>query len=191
VRNFKRSKRGQATAIGAVLFLALAILMIAFAQEVYFTQSNMNQLDVERIQENIVINSAYTDSLNHLVVNMTNRGASTANIVRLWIVNQTDNQHYTIAISNLYLEPGASSSYVTSERLTQRQDYSIRIVTERGNIASYNIVPQIRARIDIYAPATNLIGNNATVLLTITNNDTSGNNMYNVIPVCYCWKDLL
>lgn len=180
--NVKRSCRGQASAIGAVLFLALLVLVIAFVQEAYMVQINMNQVDAEKIHENIVITSAYIDSEAHLVINVANRGSVTANLIRLWIINQTDNQYAEIPLSGLHLEPGASLSHVTIQTLNSGQDYAIRIVTERGNIASYNLVPAVHARVSIIAPSSNIIGNNVTIILCITNNDTSGNNIYNLVP---------
>ena len=185
-RQVKRSRRGQASAIGAVLFLALLVLMVAFVQEVYLTQVNMNQVDTERIQENITITSAYINSDGHLVFNVANRGSNTANLARLWIINQTDNQHFHFPFSNYYVEPGATISNVTSVVLTLGQNYAIRVVTERGNIASYNLVPSLRARIQIISPSYNaslLMGSNVTVTLCITNNDTSDSNIYNLQPV--------
>ena len=181
--NIKRSRRGQATAIGAVLFLALMVLMVAFVQEAYMVQVNMNQVDTERIHENITITSAYLNSDGHLVFNVANRGSNTANLARLWIINQTDNQHLDIPLSNYYVEPGATISDVTSQVLTLGQNYAIRVVTERGNIASYNLVSNVWARVSVYAPSsTAKIGEIVTVYLGITNNDTSGNNIYNLVP---------
>ncbi len=182
MRNVSRCKRGQASAIGAVLFLALAVLMVAFSQEVFQTQTTMNEVDVERFQEKVVITSAYIASDGKLVLNMTNQGSVTANLVRLWVVDLTDNQFFSFNFVNLYIQPGARVSNVSSINFELGKRYSIRVATERGNIASYNLVPAVHARINIQASSTNLIGNNVTVVLSITNNDTSGNSIYNLVP---------
>ncbi len=181
-RSVSRCRQGQATAIGAVLFLALAVLMVAFMQETYQLQSNMNQLDVDRFQEKVVITSAYLDATGHLVLNVTNQGSVTTNLVRLWLINQTDNEYNFTTFASNYIEPGAAFSHVTNYTVTSGKSYSIRVVTEHGNIASYNIVPAIQARISIHAPSSNLLGKNTTIILYITNNDTSGNNIYNLEP---------
>jgi hypothetical protein len=178
----KRSNRGAATILGAVLILALFVMMFAFVQEVYFTQVKMNQVDTDKIQENILITSAYINTDGQIVLNIVNRGSVTANLVRLWVINQTDNTYWDFPFSEFYIHPGASATNITNAVFTSGQDYSIRLVTERGNIASYNLVPAVQARIDIIAPSTSIIGNNVTVVLSITNNDTSGNNIYNLEP---------
>jgi len=156
--------------------------MFAFIQEVYLTQVKMNQVDTDKIQENILITSAYIDSNGHLVLTIANRGSVTANLVRLWVINQTDNTYWEFPFSQQYLHSGATITNTTNAVFTSGQDYSVRVVTERGNIASYNLVPEVNARISIMAPSTNIIGNNATIILSITNNDTSGNNIYNLVP---------
>jgi len=182
LRRFRQSKRGQATAIGAVLFLSLIVLMAAFLTEVYQIQERMRRLDTERSQEHVVITAAYLNSDNHLVLNITNQGSVTARLMRLWIINQTNNEHLSVNFSSLYITPGMSISNVTSLPLTSGKNYAVRVVTERGNVASYNIVASIKARISIMATSTNYIGNNVTVILCVTNNDTSGNNIYNLTP---------
>ena len=158
-------------------------------QEVFQTQLNMNQLDSDRIHENALITSAYIGSAGQLFLTVTNQGSVTASIARLWIINQTDNTHlnYTIPDPKVelpipYIEPGAAISIVANASLKSGQNYAVRIVTGRGNIASYNLVPQVKARVSIYAPSSPQIGQNVTVYLGITNNDTSGNNIYNLVP---------
>lgn len=152
-------------------------------QEVYQTQSTMNQVDVERFQEKVEITSAYLDSTGQLVLNITNQGSVTANLLRLWVINQTDNEFFSYDFSNLYVLPGASVSNISNVGFASGKNYAIRVTTERGNIASYNLVPAVQARIGIMASSSNLIGNNVTVILCITNNDTSGNNIYNLEPL--------
>ena len=192
-RRVKRSRRGASTAIGALLFLILAFLMIAFMMEVFQLQSNMNQLDLDRIHENVLVTSAYLNSSNNLILNITNRGQSTVNIQHLWVRNNTDNTHYLWSNSStdnpkfnfpmLNIDPGSSANYTTTQNFTLGQDYSIQVNTARGNSASYHIVPSLRADISIISPSVNaslFMGSNATVILRITNNDTSGNSIYNL-----------
>lgn len=180
---FRRSRRGQATAIGAVLFLSLIVLMAAFLTEVYQIQDRMQRLDNERLQEHVVITAAYLNSEEQLVLNVTNQGSVTAKLVRLWVINQTNNEHFSFNFSNLYIAPGMSVSNVTDVMLMSGKDYAVRVVTERGNVASYNIVASVKARLSIIASSTNYIGNNVTVVFCVTNNDTSGNNLYDLEPI--------
>jgi len=59
MQRLKRSERGQATAIGAVLFFIIVILLTNFLYEVYNTQAAMNQFDGERVQEKIEISNSF------------------------------------------------------------------------------------------------------------------------------------
>ena len=178
-----------------MLFLILAFLMIAFMQEVFQTQSNMNQLDSDRVHENVLVTSAYLNSNNNLILNITNRGQSTVNIQHLWVRDNTDNTHYLWSNSStdnpnytfpmLNIDPGSSADYTTTQSFTLGHDYSIQVNTARGNSASYHIVPSLQARIQIISPSYNAslaLGTNVTVTLCITNNDTSGNSLYNLQP---------
>jgi len=157
-------------------------MIVGFMQQVYQTGSNMSQLDNNKSQEKILIKSAYLNSVGKLVLNVTNQGGVTSQLTRLWIINQTNNQDVLIPFSNLYVKPGASASNVTKVALTSGKNYLIQVTTALGNIASYNLVPAVRARVSIIADSTPIIGNNVTVTLAITNNDTSGNNIYNLVP---------
>ncbi|MGF3522341.1 MAG: hypothetical protein ACQXXJ_04500 [Candidatus Bathyarchaeia archaeon] len=172
------------------MFLSLIVLMAAFLTEVYQIQQRMQLLDTERFQEHVVITAAYLNPEGRLVVNVTHQGSVTAKLVRLWVINQTANEHFYFNFSNLYITPGMSVSNVTALTLARGKDYAVRVVTERGNIASYNIAASYsggggasgKARLSIMASSTNYIGNNVTVVFCVTNNDTSGNNIYDLEP---------
>jgi hypothetical protein len=67
-------------------------------------------------------------------VTCTNRGSLTVHIVAVWIVNSTIHKRHEIS---WYLNSGETSSYIINERLTSNSQYTIKIVTERGNIAIF------------------------------------------------------
>jgi hypothetical protein len=67
-------------------------------------------------------------------VTCTNRGSLTVHIVAVWIVNSTMHKRHEIS---WYLNSGETSSYIINERLTSNSQYTIKIVTERGNIAVF------------------------------------------------------
>lgn len=184
-----RRSRGQATIIGMAFFLVL--LTLAFSTIFFFTTNlneynkavqAVNDADLSRMQENIRITSAYLNAQKKLVLNVTNQGTGLAHLTGLWIINQTNNQHYKYDFNNVYLAPGESVSNVTQVTLASGKNYAIRVVTERGNTVSYNLAPKVTARLNLSVPALLLQGNNFTVSLFVTNNDTSSNYIYNLVP---------
>lgn len=57
MRRLKRSRRGQATAIGSLFFFVIAVLLVNFLYEINMIQIEMNQFDAERAQERIEISA--------------------------------------------------------------------------------------------------------------------------------------
>jgi|GEM_PF-3029551 hypothetical protein len=184
-------RKGQATVLGIIFFL---VLLMASVSTIYYFTYKINEyhsavqaaseFDINRLHEKLVITSAYLNEEGKLVINMTNRGTVTVHPIRLWIINQTDNMHYSYNFTNppLYLEPGESLSNTTKVTLTFGKDYAIRVVTERGNIASYNLVPEVKMHLGIVAPGFVPTDEQINVVLIYTNNDTSANFVYNLQP---------
>ncbi|MEM3737458.1 MAG: hypothetical protein QXJ75_05185 [Candidatus Bathyarchaeia archaeon] len=185
-----RGRNGQATIIGMVFFLIL--LTVGFSV-VFLVINNLNEYnkavqevteaELSRVQEDVRITRAYLNAQKRLVLNMTNQGTGMAHLTKLWIINQTDNDHRSYDFNNLYLAPGESVGNITRVSLATGKNYAIRVVTERGNIVSCNLVPRVTARLHIHVSSLVLQGNNVTASLFITNNDTSNNYLYDLVPV--------
>ncbi|MFQ6076690.1 MAG: hypothetical protein ACE5Z5_11240 [Candidatus Bathyarchaeia archaeon] len=58
MRRLRGCRRGQATAVGAVFFFLIVVLLINFLYEVYNTQAAMNRFDAEKAQERYIISNA-------------------------------------------------------------------------------------------------------------------------------------
>jgi hypothetical protein len=184
----RKSLKGQATVLGTVFFLVLLVTSLGTIS--YFTYSLneyneamrlANEFDISKMNEGLEITSAYLNSNNNLIINMTNRGTETVHPTRLWIINSTDNTHSSYSFNSLYLEPGESASNVTQVTLTTGKEYEIRVVTERGNIASVNLAPNVQARINVLVQSPVFSETNVTIGVYITNNDSS-NYLYNLTP---------
>jgi len=178
IGKLRKSKKAVSTIIGTMLFIM--IFFSAFFTMLYVT-STTSQLEQQRVHENVVITSAYLDRNKQLALNVTNYGSVTSHLTRLWIINMTDNDHDNFEF-DYYLGPGEAISNVTSVKLTSGKTYAIRIATELGNIVSYNLASRLRARISLYAPSSVQVAYNTTVFMTVTNNDTSNNNIYDLVP---------
>lgn len=178
IGKLRKSKKAVSTVIGTIFFMI--IFFSSFLTMLYVT-STTSQLEQQRVHENVVITSAYLDRNKRLALNVTNYGSVTSHLTRLWIINATDNNHNNFEF-DYYLGPGEAISNITRVTLTSRKTYAIRIATELGNIVSYNLVPQLRARISLFANPTVQTATNMTIFMLVTNNDTSNNNIYNLVP---------
>jgi hypothetical protein len=70
------------------------------------------------------------------LLTVKNKCSSTIHIVSLWIINSTKHQHYDI---NAFINPAESSSLIFPEICLPKGNCTVKIVTERGNIATYSI----------------------------------------------------
>ena len=64
-----------------------------------------------------------------------NDGAFTLHLVSLWIINSTHHQRYNI---NVFVNSAATKNFVHYGVSIPPGNYTVRVVTERGNIAIYS-----------------------------------------------------
>jgi len=64
-----------------------------------------------------------------------NEGAMTTHLVSLWVINSTSHERYDI---NLFINPGETLSYLSTDILLPDGQYTVKVVTERGNVAVYS-----------------------------------------------------
>ena len=191
----RRNRRAVSTLIGIAFFILLYFVSMASFVGLYNNFLSYNQAvasstqaNAARSTERVDITAAYLSSSKNLVLNMTNKGSTTAHLVGLRIINQTANTHYFFNTThpttpfNFFMEPGSTLNYVSSVSLTSGNKYSIRVVTENGNSFSIGLVPAVQARLALVAPAGVLTSQKDTVALHITNNDTSNNYVFNLRP---------
>ena len=184
--------RGVGSIIGAV-FLAL-ILLSGFAfyaidqnvtQHYNNTVSSMNNNDRNRNQENIVIKQIAITSNSTLNVTAENDGPTQSQLIWLGIFNETatpENQTYQ-KLNNIFVGPGQTANIVSNVTVTTGNQYLIQLVTELGNTVDCNFYSAnfVNCALTLVtAPPTVYQGNNVTVLLTLTANDTSVDSIQNL-----------
>ncbi len=64
-----------------------------------------------------------------------NDGGLTVHLISLWINNSTNHQHYDI---NVFVNSAETGVYLHNDVSLPRGDYTVKVVTERGNIAVYS-----------------------------------------------------
>jgi len=187
-------KRGVGSIIGAT-FLVL-ILMSGFAfYEVILnatdhynsTVDTMSEADWNRGQERIVIKQIGVTGANQLNITAENDGSIQSHLIWLGIFNTTANpQNQTYQALNDYIKPGDTDSVVSSSTVTQGNKYLVQIVTELGNTVESSFYPASYtscALTLVTIPPTVYQGNNITVLLTVTPNDTLVNSMQSLTAI--------
>jgi hypothetical protein len=175
------------------VFLAL-ILLSGFAfyaidqnitQQYNATVSSMGANDQNRSKENIVINQITITSNYTLNVTATNDGPTQSQLIWLGIFNNTanptnpENQTYQ-KLNNVFVGPGQTVNIVSNVTVTSGNQYLIQLVTELGNTVDCNFYSANYvscALTLVTAPPTVYQGNNVTVLLTVTANNTLVNSI--------------
>lgn len=64
-----------------------------------------------------------------------NDGALTLHLVSLWMINSTDHQRYDI---NVFVNSAATKNYLRDDISLPTGSYTVKVVTERGNVAVYS-----------------------------------------------------
>ncbi len=64
-----------------------------------------------------------------------NEGALTSHLVSLWIINSTNHQRYDI---NVFVNSAETKTYLRSDISLPESQYTVKVVTERGNTAIYS-----------------------------------------------------
>jgi len=129
-RRLKRDRRGISNIIVVTLSL---VIILAIVSNVVLWNYEMNQLDWEKMKENVVITNVERETEPQFT--FQNDGSLTAHLVSLWIINSTDHQHYDI---NVFINSAETETYHSSDILLPTGNYTVKVVTERGNTAVYS-----------------------------------------------------
>ncbi len=193
--HMRHKRRGIGNVIATIVFIFLLIFMtgnmmvwsiLQFSDYQNVVQE-MNELDSLRLGERIEISGATIDSSSRLSVTVTNTGGSTAHIISLWLINETatpnEHLHFT---QNVYIGSGASdSSITTSGTVRLNTTYTIRVITELGNIANFKLYRlfDLNLRLALTAdPATVIDEHDVSLSLFVTNNQTGAGGVYGIEP---------
>jgi len=129
----KRDRRAISNVIVVMLSLILIVIVVT---NVVLWSYQMNQLDWERMREELKIIGVSRVSGTEFT--FENAGALTCHLVALWVDNSTYHQRFGM---NLFINSGDTALYVREDITLPDKPYSVRIVTERGNIAIYSNDP--------------------------------------------------
>ncbi len=128
IKLLRSNKRGISTVI--VVMLSLALLVTVVGNLVIWSYQ-MNEMDRERIQESITINSA-KQTEKGIALEIKNNGPEGAQIVALWIVDSNNHERFEV---DLFVNSGENAQFVLSDIKLPESYTLIRIVTNKGNAA--------------------------------------------------------
>jgi len=115
-----------------VVMLSL-VLVVVIVGNVVLWSYQMNQIDWEKMQEHIDIISVEPMSPDNWTrFTFKNTGSVTSHLTGIWITNATSHQRYT---ADLFLNSGESVSRTFDNIRLHAEPYTVKVVTERGNIA--------------------------------------------------------
>jgi hypothetical protein len=179
----KRSKQGVGSIIGAVFVILILLSGLTFyatylsiTDDYYETLGSMGDLGWSQNQERIVIKQVTLTAANSLNLTVENDGAVQSRLIWIGVFNKSavpeDQTYYRL---DKHLNPSERLNIVTDFTVVQGLKYAIQLVTELGNIVQNVFYPasEVRCALSLTAASpTTYEGNNVTVMLTVTHNDT-------------------
>lgn len=142
-----RDRRGQATVIGSIFFFMIALSLITFIYEIAQNQIVMQHQDAERVTETVESVLLVLPG-GHLLINVENRGPIPVKLIGLWVIDKDANNHirYDLPDDKIDLLSWEEIEINTSKDtfkpgwtpLDDEGEYSVRLVTGRGNIIEAN-----------------------------------------------------
>jgi hypothetical protein len=178
-----RSKRAVGSIIGAVFILLIIMSGFVFYELV---QKNMNdyvsvadsmdKINWHRNNEEISILNVEIMLSGNLNITCKNTGNVESTVIWLGLFNQstTPEGQWFFLISH-QINPSQTVSFTSSFMVTTGQQYIVQLVTKEGNTYDYqlNAETEIPLALNLIAGSpTVYVGNNLTLFLTVTNNNT-------------------
>lgn len=130
-RHLRRDNRGISTVI--VVMLSLALLVTVVGNMVLWSYQ-MNELDMQRIQENVSLKNV-TQSKSETNFEIKNNSPTGVHIIAIWVQDASNHKRYTV---NLFLNPGETITHTTKDITLPKSYILVKVVTERGNIAVFS-----------------------------------------------------
>lgn len=106
------------------------VILVVITSNVILWSYQMNQLDWEKMQENIKISTrALAEGVQ---ISFSNEGALTCHVVSIWVVNSTVHERYE---ADIFINSGEHLNYTRIDIVLPNSPHFVKVVTERGNTA--------------------------------------------------------
>ena len=131
-RLLRREKRGISTVIVVMLSLVLLVIIVG---NVVLWSYQMNQVDMDRMQENLTISNVTRTDPTGFSMEIENTGSISAHVVAVWITNSTVHQRYS---ADFFLNAGETATYNRTDITLPQDAFLAKLVTERGSLAVFS-----------------------------------------------------
>ena len=187
-----RSRRGLSTVVGAVFFVIAATTVISY---ISYSMNSIDQFsqsvivaeteNINRSKESITISqiSIVGGEFNMTVVNT---GSLPVHLTRLWVTDEDSAVSDKKLNLDVRINPGNEEYNIgqgTGVSADSSISYSLKVVTERGNVAKFRISPDVSTNVRLLVPGSSINDETFGVTLLILNNSTSPNNIVNLEPI--------
>ncbi len=189
-----KMRRGLSTLVGTVFFV------IALSSVVAYVSYSMNSIEnfaqsilvndaqtIDRLKEDIEITTVTLTDTNKFNMTVFNKGPISTKLTRLWVTDQSSNPitHQKEDL-NILINPGEQKQNIaTNLSITANptDSYTLKVVTERGNTASFVLSTDISTQIDLIVPAQVLPLQKIYVTAVIKNNSTTPSTIANLTGI--------
>ncbi len=191
--DMRRKRSGISTIIGATFFLltiisALSVMSWTLQQQANFSTatSQVSALQLERQKSSAGITDAQIVN-GQFSISLQNNGPLTEHLVRVWVTDgSVTNFHKSYDVNYLIGPKVTLSMGQELGAADSTHSYTIKAVTERGTIVSFKTVSVSDANLQLtltVVPPNVLVGQNATVILSVTNNQNDVQAVHNINPI--------
>jgi hypothetical protein len=130
-RRLRKDRRG----ISNVIVIALSLVIIlAIVTDIVLWNYEMNQVDWEKMRESVIITNSQNFTSGSQFT-FENDGGLNVHLVSLWVINSTEHQRYDI---NVFINSAETKTYLREDITLPTGNYTLKVVSERGNTAVYS-----------------------------------------------------
>jgi len=189
-----RKRRGLSTVVGAVFFVIAATTVISY---ISYSMNSIDQFsqsvivaeaeNINRGMEKISISQITIDG-GEFNMTVVNTGSLPVHLTRLWVTDKDSAASDKKADIDVRINPGNEAIKIgqgTGISADSTVSYTLKAVTERGNVATFQISPDVSTDVRLIVPGSVLELEPMTITLLILNNSTFPNNIADLEPKLY------
>ncbi len=196
-----RTRRGLSTVVGTVFFIIAATTVISYISSSMDRIDQFSQsvivADAENINrgiENIKISSVSIDD-DKFNITVVNTGSLPVHLTRLWVTNGDSALPDNKVDLDVRINPGSKAIKIGQSNpsipANTNSPYTLKIVTERGNLASHQVFNNLETRIKVISPASVLPDEKIQVTALYINNSTVPNTITDLTPTIQVQGDAI
>ncbi len=187
-----RNRRGLSTVVGAVFFVIAATTVVSY---ISYSMNSIDQFsqsvivaeaeNINRGMEEISITQITIDG-GEFNMTVVNTGSLPVHLTRLWVTDEDFVVSDKKADLDVRINPGNEKYNIgqgTGISADSTTSYTLKAVTERGNVATFRVSPDVSTNIRLLVPGSAINDEIFAVTLLNLNNSTSLNTIVNLEPI--------